>query len=765
MASAATGSAAWPGAASADAGDVDLEDVEIGVDAKHADLSTGILEAFYIMEQRRWRRVANGRARRHGLGTDAWYAFLFLILWLLICRWFDIDFTHYRQYVAVPVFITVMLVLATIWQSIQAPEQPFAYWFSTEVYIFVLWMAWFYDPMSDDPACDWLSFWNEECRASERWQAARGLLISLFAGLLVATAILFVAHRYLLPVMLRGPCRGCASRYWWRVRLESIDKTNAQGLTARMSYNPSGVFSGRRAEFSWQGGVDDHGRPHGMGCWGDTSFHGECLRGVWIHGVPGGEFTSREYGTGAQFKQLPIGYATSRADCMPENLSKKSSVAKRGTGLRFGLAQVEVSYAGGFFPFLPSVEQHAEQQSLTVLLRSRQQTVTSKDLRKPYISIEGIGEDDLAGLLAAADDTVQNNVIISQLPVYHLTGSHIGFAKLLDLHRSGAMALMERKPEALIFLHGYNSDLATSMGRVAQVFALGNMPPHIVPFVFSYSGGSALMYFQVKWHMVDYGKDFAIFLEQLGEHFTETHILTHSCGAEFFFVNWNDISDRFVPACCGLSRQSISPAPPRRDPNDRRLHLATLTLLNADVLLEIVARLLPEILQHAEHFSSYNDSTDGALFYSAMMQSVLPRPLQKWRAREDAAWKTQVFGRCVSPLWMDLDEGGQPVLQSADIREALGLERKCQQYDAASVEPQLETGRHWTRRMDIIDCSGIDQNVHKLRHNYYMLNTQMVEDVCELVGSRRTACGRRGLVQADGNVFSFLAPPGHLISD
>merc|ERR1711871_245709 len=66
-------------------------------------------------------------------------------------------------------------------------------------------------------------------------------------------------------------------------------------------------------------------------------------------------------------------------------------------------------------------------------------------------------------------------------------------------------------------------------------------------------------------------------------------------------------------------------------------------------------------------------------------------------------------------------------------------------------------------RIDIIDCSTIDQNIHKLRHNYYMLNTQVVEDICELVGSRARALQRSRLVRVEANVFNFLCPPAELI--
>merc|ERR1719436_98109 len=66
-------------------------------------------------------------------------------------------------------------------------------------------------------------------------------------------------------------------------------------------------------------------------------------------------------------------------------------------------------------------------------------------------------------------------------------------------------------------------------------------------------------------------------------------------------------------------------------------------------------------------------------------------------------------------------------------------------------------------RIDVIDCSNIDQNIHKLRHNYYMLNTQVVEDICELVGLRTKAINRGRLVRVQANVFNFLCPPADLI--
>merc|ERR1712083_1123686 len=87
---------------------------------------------------------------------------------------------------------------------------------------------------------------------------------------------------------------------------------------------------------------------------------------------------------------------------------------------------------------------------------------------------------------------------------------------------------------------------------------------------------------------------------------------------------------------------------------------------------------------------------------------------------------------------------------------------RCRVPSAAWMELGERSNRGCSECVDVIDCSSIDQNVHNLRHNYYMLNTQMVEDVCELIGGRITAPYRQRLSQVEGNIFNFIAPPRHI---
>mmetsp|Transcript_89179 Transcript_89179/g.216311 ORF Transcript_89179/g.216311 Transcript_89179/m.216311 type:complete len:271 (+) Transcript_89179:107-919(+) len=265
-----------------------------------------------------------------------------------------------------------------------------------------------------------------------------------------------------------------------------------------------------------------------------------------------------------------------------------------------------------------------------------------------------------------------------------------------------------------------------------------------------------------------YGADLATFLNELSAHFEEVHILTHSCGAEFLFANWVAIENCFQPS----RRQTFTAYSQRNGParwipqgqrattGDARLHLATLTLMNPDVLVERVVDLLPKMMQVAEHFTTYNDANDGALFWSGMLQKFVPRWYQE-RPWEEG---TTVFGKTVKSFWVDRSEQG--ISLKGELTEGKGKGNMVN-WSSSSLGSNLESWASSTHvpgdgSIDIINCSTIDQNVHTLRHNYYMLNTQMVEDVCELIGARLTASYRQRLCQVHGNIFNFLSPPSYL---
>jgi len=234
----------------------------------------------------------------------------------------------------------------------------------------------------------------------------------------------------------------------------------------------------------------------------------------------------------------------------------------------------------------------------------------------------------------------------------------------------------------------------------------------------------------------------------------------------FFFQNSASILSCFAPArrrkADGSSLSIRSPVP-SQSPASRKPHFATLTLVNPDVLVDTVGEKLPEIMEFAEHFTTYNDEKDGALFWSKFVQNYIPGCLKHGTVQPAKGRRPVIFGSVVSPLWLELEPGTSTAKLRGPVLE-LPTTKNCFKVSERSLMQSLAGGKVQSDpRIDVIDCSTIDQNIHKLRHNYYMLNTQVVEDICELIGSRAHALQRTRLVRVEANVFNFLCPPAELI--
>ncbi|CAM9171667.1 unnamed protein product [Phaeothamnion confervicola] len=122
----------------------------------------------------------------------------------------------------------------------------------------------------------------------------------------------------------------------------------------------------RLRRFSYEGGLDAEGRPHGGGQWEELAINGERLRGWWRHGRPVGPFRSSEKGTGFAFHGVRVGFVRNiyEEEKTAQNrsvLEKKMAASafwpKRieGGKLAYGVASVECSVSGKFFRHLPQV--------------------------------------------------------------------------------------------------------------------------------------------------------------------------------------------------------------------------------------------------------------------------------------------------------------------------------------------------------------------------------------------------------------------------
>eukprot|EP00929_Paragymnodinium_shiwhaense_P072041 TRINITY_DN36579_c0_g1_i1.p1 TRINITY_DN36579_c0_g1~~TRINITY_DN36579_c0_g1_i1.p1 ORF type:complete len:851 (-),score=160.53 TRINITY_DN36579_c0_g1_i1:121-2625(-) len=718
----------------------------------------GIIAAFYVMQRRRLRRVLNGRVRRKGVFNYLRWCMEVICVWTVLARLLETSVpwllpSRHQRYI--PASVTVMLILMSLFANFKFPEHIFAVWLETELAIFTMWIIWEYDPTVNGLS-----------------QNQQGLIIGACVAIAI-TWVIWIAYRSLLYLMMTKCCYG--KHFWWNIKPGDVD---AERVGHHMTYRPIFPLTLHRVEFGYQGDVDEQGRPHGVGTWFDNSFHGECLRGVWVHGRPIGTFKSREFGTGAQFSQQPIGYATSRADCQPGDLGSCALKPRRESSLRYGVAQVEVSLAGGFFPFLPSIEHHrtaSSVQDMVAKLASRGGTGAiipgsregggrrASDIGSIRLTV--LEESEVERRSKEVCFSFDNTVTEICLPVRFCGADREGFVRASDLKQ--ARSVVERRHEALVFVHGFNTDLACTLGKLTQILALGSMGPHIVPIVFSYAAGGLPTFFEAKRAFPDYGDDLCGFLMDLRNHFTDVHILLHSCGAEFFFANWEKIENCFGPSrharqsqrWCAMSKAAGNQG------RGEKLQLATLTMMNPDVLFEKVVAKLPGIMDYAEHLTTYNDSSDNALWGSMFAHRTAADCFQRGIRVDNTGCNTIVFGAVSETLYLtaaphnstpsdngmvlrgravDIAEGKRPSNVPGHSFGFLGFDDSC---------------------LDVIDTSSLDQNVSKTRHGYYMLNTQMVEDVCDVIAKRMTARNRSRLVQVRGNVYKFLCPPSFLKGD
>eukprot|EP00445_Apocalathium_hangoei_P083289 CAMPEP_0204186624 /NCGR_PEP_ID=MMETSP0361-20130328/56148_1 /ASSEMBLY_ACC=CAM_ASM_000343 /TAXON_ID=268821 /ORGANISM="Scrippsiella Hangoei, Strain SHTV-5" /LENGTH=747 /DNA_ID=CAMNT_0051146943 /DNA_START=35 /DNA_END=2275 /DNA_ORIENTATION=- len=718
----------------------------------------GIYEAFYVMEHRRLRRSQHGPIPVKGLAANVMLAVQVLIMFTVLMNFLRASNSTWHvallRWWQVPAVISAALIATTVVHTFTEPEHTLSAWLSVEVYIWCLWTAWFFVPEEDffipnDGKCAG-ALVGLVCISQ-----AQLIIHKVFLSVLSATCVLHAPHYVIMPCLVSCDLWRGRLVLWWRCVQVVIVQP---GLT-RFSYKPQGPLCFTKAECTYRGDIDDAtGLPHGQGEWSDTSYHGECLRGKWVHGAPAGEFMSRQYGTGAQFQQRGVGYATSRADCKPDRLGTSSLLPEKGQELRYGIGHVEVSFAGGFFPFLPSVEQHCAKESVANMAAALKMSCEDarKDMRH-VLSLEVVADEEVEHSTASMDCGLR----LVEVPLRFIEGQEAAFVSRSAL--ALAPSLTARDLEALVFIHGYNCDLATALGRIAQTFALGHMEAHVVPFVFSYSGGGPLSYFGAKTQMHTYGLDLREFLSELGYHFREVHILTHSCGAAFFFKNWNDIKDCFVPSrrSCGVTAPSRwVPKVSRAGPDDSRLHLATLTLMNPDVLVEQFVELLPSVMQAAEHLTAYVDNNDGALFWGTWVQKLVPRWYQQ-RAQPPST-RTLLLGNTLRDVWLDASGALQGSLLEELAQRGRGSKAGADWSDLELASGGDARGGAYIPgdgSIELIDCSNIDANVHNLRHSYYMLNTLMVEDVCEVIGKRLPALYRHRLAHAEANIFNFIAPP------
>lgn len=309
-------------------------------------------------------------------------------------------------------------------------------------------------------------FWLDDT-ISDADAHTRYVVMIILIGLEALTIVVYVFTHYTYPWLVRTNTFNSIS--WWTAR--PGPQTNS------ISYRSAARFyTTKRNVVRYCGGLDANGEPHGYGMWTDTSYHGERLTGQWDHGLPIGPFRSFEHGSGYSFVNLRIGYCHNRSEERPDAIAFWPKHSR--DGLHWGVASVECSVSGGFFTFLPAVTHLTPLDAASGAPQSAAECLPM--LRTP------------------ADDVVFSKVSDTKAPSRPLQRDR---SSKRQIFRENSTPVLETqvarvRKEALVLLHGYNCSLDYGMNRLAQLLALGDFPPFIHPFVFSWPSGGALAYFQ-----------------------------------------------------------------------------------------------------------------------------------------------------------------------------------------------------------------------------------------------------------------------------
>jgi len=505
---------------------------------------------------------------------------------------------------------------------------------------------------------------------------------------------------------------------------------------------PFSLCADKRRQFTYEGalGDDEQGRavPHGWGTWTDTSRHGERLTGWWEMGIPIGPFRSLELRTGCAFASLRIGVASNVA--YPWNEWRAIPVTT--PTLTWGVVGVEVSIAGDWFKGLPAAHlvapfeprdagwaiehllhvghsghhghTHRPSSSQTPPHTQRSPTARPDDELQSVVISLGCPHDRLhvCGHRAGPGTDATSAIITLQQPTTH--------GATPSLRVQGGWQVGTSAQEALLWIPGFNASTDVICTAVAQLLALGAFPAHIKPFVFSWPNGLGITY-----PIAESLASSALIVRDLTEtfrsllddaHIDQIHVLVHSMGAQLFFAALPHIVDLL---------------------GERAAKLATCILLNADSPLEqFVDSSYPLLRQCCHHITVYADVNDMALYYSKFIYRLSTcLPFVRTIATR------QPLGRYPTKLHGEADRTTEAIQDHLELRVELPAD-------------YLD--------LDVVDASMLDSNVHGLRHCYFNLNSFIVDDLAEIVTTRRRACMRRRLTHSVGNVWCFLAAPSHV---
>ena len=178
-------------------------------------------------------------------------------------------------------------------------------------------------------------------------------------------------------------------------------------------------------------------------------------------------------------------------------------------------------------------------------------------------------------------------------------------------------------PEVILYVPGFNAALKDEISCVGQLLCLGDFPPQVKAFLFSWPGGRELTYFTA----INYAKhprcqaDFAAFVASfIDAGVREFHVICHSVGAHVFLSALHLITP-MLQTCEQQAYRCTAPgrlhgaANPAEDMP--RARFASVMIMSPDYpLRKFVSRDFSMLRRLCSTITLYCDVADRALFYS-----------------------------------------------------------------------------------------------------------------------------------------------------
>lgn len=256
----------------------------------------------------------------------------------------------------------------------------------------------------------------------------------------------------------------------------------------------------------------------------------------------------------------------------------------------------------------------------------------------------------------------------------------------------------DRELEVLIFFHGYNSPLLHALALLGQMLCLGALPSHILPIVFNWPGGALPTY---------YASQKVADSEQLQQTFDAfVHKVVSKRDIKKVHVLSHSMGARAALKCVANSRFQFS----------------QVILAQPEVNLIDFRLLAPCLTQRCDNVTVYVNRGDFALWCTEGLNRV-------WS--QEGSYLERILG-CPQP--------------------SLGR---------ASGHPLTDMDGNIIARVDLIDTSGMSSNVNQIRHSFFHLSRESIEDIREVLVTGRTASERQSrLIRREGsNVYDVAVAP------